>query len=204
MDFPGIEEINKGVKEFRKNEGRAAMYKVASFLIDHFWGKPAEMADGLSVLLSTWNQAFYRYGTFDLNKLEKCIRDNLPKIKKYRSRNISSLSASDEKDIKKLFNEFLMALKQINKRKKEGHKSPVSVAKAIHLLAPKFFPLWDDKIARAYGCHYSNNPAEQYIKFCKIMKGFSERLKDKVSYKDWPFLKIVDEYNYSKHTKHWI
>lgn len=33
------------------------MYNVARFLIDPFWGDPAQMAEGLGVLLLTGNQA---------------------------------------------------------------------------------------------------------------------------------------------------
>src|ERR1051325_5999064 len=45
--------------------------------------------------------------------------------------------------------EFLDALR-ICEGKKKGVGSPVGVAKALHLLAPGFFPLWDEKIAKAY------------------------------------------------------
>jgi hypothetical protein len=108
MKIPSPEEFRRGYQEFQRREKGDAMYKIASFLADHFWGKPAEMADGLGVLLLTWNQALYRYGSFDFDKLEKCMADNL------------------------------------------------------YLLAPDYFPLWDDQIARAYGCHYSCNPSAKY------------------------------------------
>jgi len=203
MNIPTIEEFNKGVEEFRKHEKRDAMYKVASFIVSHFWNNPADIADGLGVLLLTWNQAFYRYGVFDFNKLEECIKNNFSEIKEFRNRDILTLSTSDENNIKKIFNEFLEAL-QIDTGKMKGRKSPVAVAKALHLLAPQFFPLWDDKIARAYKCYYSKNSAEQYFCFCKIMKRVAEELKNKISDKNWSILKLIDEYNYSKYTKHWI
>ena len=203
MDIPTIKEFNKGVEEYRKHEKRDAMYKVASFIVSHFWDKPADIADGLGVLLLTWNQAFYRYGGFDFDRLEECIKNNYSEIKSFRNRNILSLSKSDERDIKKIFNKFLEAL-QIDTGKMRGRKSPVSVAKTLHLLAPRFFPLWDDKIARAYKCYYNKNSAEQYLCFCKIMKRITEELKNKISDKNWSILKLIDEYNYSKYTKHWI
>lgn len=52
------EEFKKGYKEYQKHEQREATYKVANFLVEHFWGNPEKMADGLGVLLLTWNQAF--------------------------------------------------------------------------------------------------------------------------------------------------
>lgn len=73
------------------------MYKVATFLISHFWGKPPDMADGLGVILLIWNQAFYRYGIFDFGTLEKCIIKNLPTLEILKNRDISSFSDVDGK-----------------------------------------------------------------------------------------------------------
>ena len=83
-------------------------------------------------------------------------------------------------------------------------KSPVSAAKALHLLVPKFFPLWDDKIARAYGCYYGERPADKYIAFCNITKIMAEKLKDCEIRSDRTLIKLIDEYNYSKYTKEWV
>jgi len=49
---------------------------------------------------------------------------------------------SDNKPIQHLFHQFLRALR-IREGKKKNEKSPVAVAKALHLLGPDFFPLWD-------------------------------------------------------------
>lgn len=203
MVIPSREEFHRGCEEFEKHEKRDAMYKVATFLVSHFWGKPSEIADGLGVLLLTWNQAFYRYGIFDFDKLEKCIARNFQKIENFRNRDISSLSSPDEENIKYLFNELLEAL-QIDSGKIQGRKSPVAVAKTLHLLAPNFFPLWDDKIARAYRCYYNKKSAEKYVSFCKITKTISDKVKDCIIRLDKTLPKLIDEYNYSKYTKRWI
>ena len=203
MDIPSRIQFIRGFKEFEKHEKRDAMYKVATFLISHFWGRPSDMANGLGVLLLTWNQAFYRYGYLDFDELEKCVAENFPKIEDFRNRNISSLSVSDENDIKSLFNRFLNALK-INSGKMQEKKSPVGVAKALHLLAPSFFPIWDDKIAKAYKCYYSKNPGEKYISFCKAIKIVADEVKNYVSKSDKTLIKRIDEYNYSRYTKKWI
>jgi len=203
MNIPSCEEFLAGCKEFEKHEKRDAMYKVATFLVSYFWGKPSDMADGLGVLLLTWNQAFYRYGIFDFDKLEGCITENWREIENYRNRDLSSLSDIDEASLKEMFNKFLEALK-IDSGKKQGTKSPVAVAKALHLLAPNFFPLWDDKIARAYGCYYSKKPAEKYVLFCKITKTMVDKLRNCVSHQNKTIVKMIDEYNYSKYTQKWI
>jgi len=282
IDIPTKDEFIKGIKEFEKHEKRDAMYKVATFLISHFWGNPSDMADGLGVLLLTWNQAFYRYGAFNFDNLERCISRNFQKIENFRNRDISTLSNSDEDDIRNLFNQFLEALQIDIIKFSEGNKkrytkkdfeellmaweicykagelktiyesirnnpriknaiefirgdkkeyiqiiiskledtekhhlssknlimrSPVAVSKALHLLAPKFFPLWDDRIAKAYGCYYNNDPAEKYIQFMKLMKKLVEVVRYYIDFQDLhnrTLLKLIDEYNYSKYTKEWI
>jgi len=203
MSLPTKEESIQGVEAFESRERRDAMHKMATFLVSHFWGTPSDMADGLGVLLLTWNQAFYRYGNFDFDKLESCIARNLQKLGNFRKRKISTLSIHDEDDVKHLFVQFLDAL-QIDSGKKKGDKSPVAVAKALHLLAPDFFPLWDKGIAEAYDCQYGKEPAESYVSFCKIMRGMAGRIGQYVTRSGKTLLKLIDEYNYSKYTKKWI
>ena len=209
INIPNKEELIKGIRKFEEHEKRDSMYKVATFLISHFWNSPSDMADGLGVLLLTWNQAFYRYGNFDFDKLEVCIRNHLEELKKFRTRDISTLSEIDEPSIKVIFEEFMKSL-QIASGNMRGRKSPVAVAKTLHLLAPNFFPLWDDRIAKAYGCYYNDNPAEKYIQFMKLMRQFAQQIKDSVdflntlNYPAKTLLKVIDEYNYSKYTKEWI
>ena len=60
-----IDDLKKGCRAFEVNEGRDSMYRVATFLLAKWWGRYAEMVDALTVLLLTWNSAFYRYGLFD-------------------------------------------------------------------------------------------------------------------------------------------
>lgn len=234
-------------------------------------------------MLLTWNQAFYRYGIFDFDKLERCIAKIFLKIENFRNRDISSLSDDDSSDIENLFNQFLEALQtdsmKFSDKNKKKHtkrhleellskwkinydsssiraiyasikdnpkikdaiefikgdetgpkkeyiqitisklgnaetstlistklimKSPVAVAKALHLLAPNFFPLWDDKIARAYRCYYNEEPGKKYVSFCKITKTIADKAKDYIVLSDKTLIKLIDEYNYSKHTQGWI
>ena len=201
--IPSKETFLRGVREYEKREKRDSMYKVATFLVSHFWGNPADMADGLGVLLLTWNQAFYRYGTFDFDRLEKCISGNLGVIEKYRDREISSFSLADEGEVTRLFSDFLEAL-EIEAGGNRGKRSPVAVAKALHLLAPSFFPLWDDKIARGYGSHYGAEPADKYIHFCRITMAIAEVVSGYVENPPRTVVKLVDQYNYSRFTRGWV
>lgn len=203
MHIPSKEEIISGCREFKIHEKRDSMYKVASYFIQCHWGKPEDMTDGLAVLLLSWNQAFYGFGgELDYNSLEKFLDRNLTIIESFRQRDISSLSHDDEKIIQIIFNDLLDVLK-IESRK-GPKKSPVGVAKALHLLCPNFFPIWDLKIAKAYKCYYNKDPAGKYLKFCEINKNFSEIIQKYDINSNKPLLKIIDEYNYSKFTKGWI
>ena len=196
-------EVRRGSQAFRSHERRSAMYKVATFLIDHFWGAPADMADALGVLLLTWNQALYRFGSFDFASLEHVLHENLTCLGEYRAREILSLTEADAPAIEALFGYFLDALR-IADGKKKGARSPVAVAKALHLLAPRFFPLWDDKIAKAYNCRYSTNPIAKYLAFMWITKSHAADLHGKIDVGDSSILKIIDEYNYAKFTRNWL
>jgi hypothetical protein len=201
MSTPSPANFKKGYLAFQTREKRDSMYKTATFLVAHFWGNPAEMADSLGVLLLTWNQAFYRYGIFDFNRLEECISKHLPLLDKYRKSSILNYTLADDETIEHLFEQFLHALR-IREGKKKGTKSPVAVAKALHLLAPDFFPLWDKRIAHAYGCEYSSNPATKYLVFLMKSKDMVENLQSTTDVRATgkTLLKLVDEYNYAKYT----
>jgi hypothetical protein len=158
------------------------------------------MADGLEVLLRTWNQAIYRYGSFDFDKLESCIGTNIGLLTRFRAKNILDAIAEDEQQIKELFEQFLTALARA-----DGNKSPVAAAKALHLLAPDFFPLWDKQIALAYGLDYSRQPIEKFVAFCKASQSIARQLRPLIQLPSRKtLLKLIDEYNYAKYTKQWI
>jgi len=180
------------------------MYVTASFLVKNSWGRPRELANGLGVLLLTWNQALYRYGVFDFKKLEGCLKRNAAKLESLRERHILDAAQADDSTIRELFTEFLAAL-AIAERSKRGTRSPVATAKALHLLAPHFFPLWDRKIADAYDCSYSRDPASAYLRFFGKMqiltRTLPKRLRAGVDGKT--VLKLIDEYNYATFTQNW-
>jgi hypothetical protein len=202
---PTPTQFRLGVLAFRRHEARDAMYRVASFLVAHFWGQPRELADGVGVLLLTWNQAHYRYGAPDLKRFENFLVRNAQALQQLRGREISTLSAADNVAVDSLFTSALDAL-EIREGRSKGRRSPVAVVKALHLLAPRFFPLWDTAIARAYSCSYSRDPVVQYVRFMGLSKDLVTELRSTIT----PLLdgktplKVLDEYNYAKYTKGWV
>ena len=216
-------QLLEGSRAFVEKEKRDAMYKVATYLVSEFWGKPRDITDGLGVLLLTWNQALYRYGSFDFELLEKCLNENMGKLQQLRERDIFSYNDKDANITKGLFDSLLEALQD-----PKGRKSPVAVSKALHLMAPKFFPLWDNDISKAYGCHwyYSEAAADKYLEFMGKMRTLAENILQNFidteggtretaikticerCSRNMPFtkslLKIIDEFNYSRYSKNWV
>jgi hypothetical protein len=197
--IPNRSQFRRYIHKFEDRERREPMYWVAEFLLTRFWGKPTEMADGLGVLLLTWNQAFYRYGRFDFRLLKRWIKRELATLRRFRRRDIATLCDGDASDIKRLFDGLLKATRIAEKRLR-GRKSPVAVAKALHLLAPRFFPLWDQAIARKYVRAFTKRPAEKYLEFCHRMKDFAKKTRGYVKHRGKSALKLIDEYNYARFT----
>ena len=157
-----VSELRRGCRTFEKNESRDSMYRVATFLLQQtdWWGDRSRVADALAVLLLCWNASFYRYsgGRLDHRKLVMCLRKNWDAIERFHSKNIFELSTDNAPAIKALFNSLLRALGITTSNGRTQRMSPVAVAKALHLLAPEFFPIWDHTIARAYGCNLHAKP----------------------------------------------
>jgi hypothetical protein len=80
----------------------------------------------------------------------------------------------------------------------------VGAAKALHLLAPGFLPLWDRAIAVAYGLQlgYTGTNGKRYVRMANIAKSQSARVggADAIGA---DILKALDEYNYCRFTKGW-
>ncbi len=78
---------------------------------------------------------------------------------------------------------------------------PVGAAKALHLFAPKYFPLWDRSIAsKAYDVSLDEAGYLAMMLVVKIqLKNIPEIPEVKAT-----LLKLIDEYNYCHYTKSWL
>jgi hypothetical protein len=196
-------------RAFEEWDPRDSVYQVSTFLVREWWGDLTRLVGPVTVLLITWNAAFYRFGSFSEASLEECLRQNEANLNAFRDRSILSFTEADEADTQCLFNSLSRALKSL--RKSGDIESPVSAAKALHLLAPNFFPLWDQYIADAYGCPYwkPEVPSVAYLAFTRRIKQMVTQLDAelnpvKETLPEWfpkkTFLKRIDEYNYRKYT----
>jgi hypothetical protein len=131
--------------------------------------------------------------------LESWLQDHLTVISLMRERPIATLNARDEPIITELFDTLLVAT-EVAFGDHKGEKSAVSVAKALHMLVPDFFPPWDEAIAIGYGCSYSKNKREAYARFCYSVRFKAGKIASTLPHSDKPLLKRLDEYNFVKFT----
>jgi hypothetical protein len=192
-------DVKKAHKAFQTNEPRDLFYRAATVLVDLALRRPTSLtvAEALAVLLQTWNKAYYQYHRkFDnahFAKIERLLSKNQRGLARYRKMAIDRLHNREGPDVAKLFHAF------------ESVLGPVGAAKALHLLAPRLFPIWDRTIAKAYGLalRKAGSNGDRYWQFVlKSKEQCIELKRDDRGRKD-P-LKAIDEYNYCKYTKKWI
>ncbi len=200
-----LTDLGANCRAYEKNDWDS-VYRIATTLVGEGWDKPPRLqkiVDGLNVLLRIWNQQFYGPGGFDETRLEGWLRRNWQEINSFRTRDISSFGATDREAIARIFTELLYLLRKTSDEK----RGPVSVGKALHLLAPRFFPIWDSTIAGNWKCPYSTLPCVAYVVFCRRIQEFAAPLKKALAADNSPrrgwfeqktLLKRIDEYNYIK------
>jgi hypothetical protein len=158
------------------------------------------MAAGIGLLLKSWHNAFYRFGPYDTTRLAVCIEENMAMLFTLHERAIDSFAPDDEPRVRSLFGAFTPALRG---GKKGEQTSTVATAKAMHLLAPGFLPLWDNAIAGAYEQFpmWSHN----YVSFCWQMNELANAVQGYIENPDdCTILKRVDEFNYAVYTRRWV
>lgn len=192
--------ITVGHKAFVTQETLYLFYDYARTFVKKGWRKNCvhDLALGISVILQTWNKGYYQRSPFDVRhfrRIERLLSENLELLARYRTRSIQSLNEADARNVQSLFRAFEMPL------------GPVGAAKALHLLAPRFFSLWDGKIAAKYNValqpRRTNRNGSKYFEFMKCQKVQAEAIGNHFP-TEMTVLKAIDEYNYAHFTKGWI
>jgi len=205
--MPTIAQSREARDEFKKIEPRDFFYwsvtKLVAAVLDSETeaGKIDELVRALMMLQTTWNKNFYRFferrkGGMTLDKhfseLEEVISKRFEQLAKFRRRRLHEVADLPEDEIRAMFQDFANVLGR------------VGAAKCLHLLAPRFFPLWDAAILKGYGMekapYRSCSDADRYVAFIKITRAQVASLGDLSSLTDNP-LKSLDEYNYGSFTK---
>jgi hypothetical protein len=195
---PTVEELEEARRRFREYEPRDLFYRVASELSElALAGKTRiTVAEALAVLLQTWNQQYYQFRPFTeehFHDIEQLLETHLNQALAFRNRNIDSVTNADLGAVEALFDSFEQVL------------GPVGAVKSLHLLAPRFFPLWDREIAKRYRCELCKvgaNGAHYMAFFLLTLQQVRALLPALGNEPD--LLKRIDEFNYCKYTKGWI
>jgi hypothetical protein len=159
---------------------------------------------GIAILLLDWNKEYYfrwhksllkgfYFSEEHLSHVEDAISQYLQSLRDLRRRSILSFSSADEIVVKKVFREFQSVL------------GPVGAAKSLHLIAPLFFPLWDNSIAKeGYGIDFGSADTERkadlYCRFMNKVKEQCQQLGGEQSFAN-NLLKAIDQFNFIKYTK---
>lgn len=193
------EELERAAREFRIREPRAVIYDAAQILLQGAVDDYEHLSPvvAISALIQSWNFAYYKTIACDaghLVDLEIAIHGVWQDCLSFRRRDIASFDREkDEPTVRHVFT----ALEHVLGR--------VGAPKAMHVIAPAFFPLWDNYIAPAYGITLGapGRNTDSYLAFMEIVKQQAAHVR--VILPSRPdVLKALDEYNYCRYSKAWI
>jgi hypothetical protein len=180
---PSVEELRKTHEEYKRtvpNNYATTIQRVAGALSRR---NSDELANAVGEWLQDLNRQYYRFRPEEaatlVERLKPILRQELSTFLKYRERSIKTLAKSDETDVLRLFGLF------------RTECGPVGAGKALHVLAPNFFPLWDNAIADGYGVGTETG----YFQFINIVKQQVLNLPEEIA-PGVTALKALDEYNY--------
>jgi hypothetical protein len=191
--------IRRARARFREGAAGDLFYRAAIQLIaDARQGaSDLDLAESIGVLLQTWNTQFYRfrggYKEQDTAAIRRLLAKHNAALDGVRDRRLDQLSADDERLVLQVFHDFEIALGQ------------VGAAKALHLLAPRFFPLWDQRIAQfGYGIRFKA-VGQNSSNYLLLMRATLEQINQLGGWHNVNGnpVKAIDEYNYCLHTRAW-
>jgi hypothetical protein len=195
---PEFDELESARAAYAADERRDLFYRTATELVDLAIREQISLslAEVLTVLLQRWNQPYHRHSRFDAAHcadIERLLSEHRAILQSLRERTIEDFSEADQTTVEELFHGFELVL------------GPVGAAKCLHLLAPRFFPLWDRDIASAYLVSLVE-PGRNGARYCRFMRIVKEQCGDlggeqRIGRNP---LQALDEYNYCRHTKGWI
>jgi len=178
---------------FQASEARDLFYRLSTWLMDRALAgePPFSKTEALSVLLQTWNRGYYQrqrkpFDEAHISAIDSLLERHATALGAFRARSIETASNADEDIVRGIFSEF------------ESVLGPTGSSKALHMLAPRFFPLWDTTIAeRAYRLH--RRDAADYWKLVVYTREQALAVGGELGLGRNP-VKAIDEYNYCRYT----
>ena len=190
MTKPSYLELKKAHKTYLGREQRERYYRQAAQALEISINGIARdsVAQCLDILLKPWNKNQWRFHPWNSTKVQAVYEKNKALIVSARQRELPTMTRDDIPWILVVTLGFRNEL------------GSVGAAKALHLLAPRFFPLWDRSIAsKGYGLRQDVDPFG-YAALMKAVKLQWQHVGASWQPEDNP-LKLIDEWNYCEYTK---
>lgn len=190
LHHPTAEELHAAHAVYVEKEARGYAYRLAQHLL-----ADAGFSDGEAVhtLLSIWNSRSSYTRSSTPSTIEALLVETADARSAFDDRPITSLVDAERGAVASIYVAF------------RTHLGPVGAAKALSVLQPRFFPLWDSDIAYAYlGYKWrkSGATADCYLTFIDYV------IEQCAAVDEAQFgavlLKTLDEWNYVIWTKGWI
>lgn len=201
------EFVKKQCKKYHESEERDCVYLVVMRFLKQNRSQE-DLLLGLRTLLLDWNAGYYRPRPDKRRSLERDLRNAL-KVSENELKNLAEerleriRSQEKASSIRKVFKTFMNHL-----------TSGVSVTKALHVINPELFMVWDRDIRAVYhkvhGYGHIEGNEECYLKFMEQCRSMIESLLNTTyeediiradpTYKKYGFretlAKTMDECNY--------
>jgi hypothetical protein len=140
-----LEDLAQARVAYERDEPRDLFYRVALAIIaDAEAGRGQfSVVEGLAVLLQSWNLGYYRRARHPFDQahyeaITELLAANRAELMELGDRAIETMTDADRSTVERLFDRFVAVL------------GPVGSAKTLHLLAPRWFPIFDNYILQAF------------------------------------------------------
>lgn len=181
-----------------KKEPRYFCYDLAESLVTDArskggtWYTHTDTIKGIMLLLFTWNFAAKKTKKLNFQNVRRTLQRCQKQLEALEAHTLESFDKRAEKRIEKVFREFMTLMGQ------------TGASKALSLVNPKLFVMWDTKIRKRLkkalirGIKNGEKP-EHYVQFLKGVRKIIEQygLRSKLP-EDAILAKKFDEYNYVK------
>ena len=191
LHHPTADELRHAHELYVEREPIGYVYRVARHMLS---GSEFTAAEAIHLLMRTWNARAKKARPLKVPAVAEVLEATSGELNRFEDRHIVTLGEAERGVVADLYDAFSEVL------------GGVGAAKALSLLSPRFFPIWDTKIAVAYlGYRWTTRkaPAEHYLTFIDYA---IEQCTSGVSEAEFgeALLKTLDEWNYAVWTKGWI
>jgi hypothetical protein len=188
LHHPTADELHHAHAVYTEKEPTQYAHRLTLELLA---GDTFTAGEAIHALLRIWSPKGPQTTPADITAV---LEDTAPARALFANRHIATLADHEHETVKEIY----AALKAV--------VGQVGAAKVLSVLHPRFFPMWDRKIAIAYiGWKWRDDgaPPEYYLLFMQYAIEQCTALVHEETF-GHTLLKVLDEWNYSTWTKRWL